>query len=123
VKDETANVGGSHKGRQLFAVLLLVEVLEELGRLPRRDLVIASCGNAALAAGVLAAAAARKLSAFVPVDADPLVVTQLRDLGVDVEPCARDGEAGDPCYRRFRHAVAGGDVPFSCQGPDNGAVL
>jgi threonine dehydratase len=123
VKDETANVGGSHKGRQLFGVLLLLEVLEELGRMPRRDLAIASCGNAALAAGVLAAAAGRRLTAYVPIEADSSVITELRDLGVDVEACARDRDAGDPCYRRFRAAVADGDVPFSCQGPDNGAVL
>lgn len=122
-KDETGNVGGSHKGRQLFGVLLLVEVLEELGRIPRRDLAIASCGNAALAAGVLAAAAGRQLTAFVPTEADASMVTQLRNLGVNVESCARDGDPGDPCYRRFRVAVADGDVPFSCQGPDNGAVL
>ena len=30
---------------------------------------------------------------------------------------------GDPCYLRFREAVAAGAVPFCCQGPDNGLTI
>ncbi len=123
VKDETTNVAGSHKSRHLFGVLLLLRVLEELGRGPSGELVIASCGNAAVAASVLAAATGRRLTAFVPADADRTVVERLRALRTTVEPCPRDGRPGDPCYRRFRQAVAGGAIPFSCQGPDNSVAV
>ena len=57
VKDETGNVSGSHKGRHLMGVLLHLEVAERLGLADpgaRPDLAIASCGNAALAAAVVA---------------------------------------------------------------------
>src|SRR5271165_2360940 len=57
VKDETGNVAGSHKGRHLTGVLLHLELAGRLGLAgsgPRPQLAIASCGNAALAAAVLA---------------------------------------------------------------------
>ncbi|MDQ1400543.1 MAG: threonine synthase [Acidimicrobiaceae bacterium] len=123
VKDETGNVAGSHKGRHLFGVLLLLRVLESLGHDVGGELVIASCGNAALAAATLAAAGGRHLTAFVPAGADPGVMALLAAAGAGVEVCPRDGRPGDPCYRRFRQAVAGGAIPFSCQGPDNGFAL
>ncbi|MDQ6614250.1 MAG: PLP-dependent lyase/thiolase [Actinomycetota bacterium] len=123
VKDETGNVAGSHKGRHLFGTLLLLRVLEALGHDVAGDLVIASCGNAARAAAVMAAAGGRHLVAFVPADADPRVMEQLAVLGAGVEVCRRDGRSGDPCYRRFRRAVADGAIPFSCQGPDNGFAI
>jgi threonine dehydratase len=128
VKNETGNVAGSHKGRHLFGVLLFISILEQLGLVgPERSgapLAIASCGNAALAAAVMTAAARRRLAVFVPVDADPAVVTRLKDLGADVTICERRaGEEGNPCYRRFVDAVAGGAVPFGCQGPDNGLTV
>ena len=87
VKDETGNVAGSHKGRHLMGVLLHLEVAERLGLADpaaRPDLAIASCGNAALAAAVVARAADRRLRVFVPVDADPVVLGGLRELGADV---------------------------------------
>ena len=59
VKDETGNVSGSHKGRHLMGVLIQLAVIERLGLARpgrRRDLAIASCGNAALAAAVVAGA-------------------------------------------------------------------
>ncbi len=123
VKDETGAVSGSHKGRHLFGVLLLLRVLEALGHDLPGDLAIASCGNAARAAAVIAAAAGRPLTAFVPPDADAQVMAQLRARGTVVEVCPRDGRPGDPCYRRFQQAVAAGAVPFSCQGPDNGFAI
>ena len=60
VKDETGNVAGSHKARHLMGVLLHLEVSEQAGLADparRPDLAVASCGNAALAAAVLARAA------------------------------------------------------------------
>ena len=44
----------------------------------RAPLAIASCGNAALAAAVVARAADRRLRVFIPPDADPAVVARLR---------------------------------------------
>jgi threonine synthase len=123
VKDETANVAGSHKGRHLFGVLLLLRVMEGLEQAAPADWAIASCGNAARVAAVLAAAGGRRLTAFVPVDVDSAVIDPLTALGAAVEACPRDGGPGDPCYRRFREAVAAGAVPFSCQGPDNGFAI
>ncbi|MDQ1391628.1 MAG: threonine synthase [Acidimicrobiaceae bacterium] len=123
VKDETGNVAGSHKGRHLFGVLLLLRVLEALGHDVGGELVIASCGNAALAAATVASAGGRHLTAFVPAGADPGVRALLAASGAAVEVCPRDGRPGDPCYRRLRQAVAGGAIAFSCQGPDNGFAI
>ncbi len=123
VKDETGNVAGSHKGRHLFGVLLLLRVLEALGHDVSGELVIASCGNAALAAATVASAGGRHLTAFVPAGGDPGVRALLAAAGAAVEVCPRDGRPGDPCYRRLRQAVAGGAIAFSCQGPDNGFAI
>jgi threonine synthase len=125
VKDETGNVAGSHKARHLFGILLELRVAEALGDGdPAVPLAIASCGNAALAAAVVARAADRELRVFVPVDADAGVLARLHDLGVAVVACPRrPGEAGDPSYLRLLEAVAEGAVPFTCQGPDNGLAI
>jgi threonine synthase len=123
VKDETGNVAGSHKGRHLMGVLLHLDS-EAHARVPAGRLAIASCGNAALAAGVVARAAGRALDVFVPTWADERILARLAELGATVTRCARRaGERGDPCYRRFRAAVAAGAVPFCCQGPDNGLTI
>ncbi len=127
VKDETGNVAGSHKGRHLIGLMLHLQVAERLGLTDpgaRPDLAIASCGNAALAAAVVARAADRRLRVFVPVDADPVVLAGLRDLGADVVTCARtpDGD-GDPAYARLQAELAAGALPFTCQGSENGLVI
>src|SRR5579862_4497060 len=100
VKDETGNVSGSHKGRHLMGVLIHLAVMEECGLLDaanRRELAIASCGNAALAAAVLARAGGWRLTVFVPPEANAGVVDQLRGLGASVVTCPRGpGEPGDP---------------------------
>ena len=125
VKDETGSVSGSHKARHLFGVLLFLEVAERVGLadFSRRELAIASCGNAALAAAVVAAAAGRRLRVFVPVDADPVVLGRLEDLGAHVAVCPRDDRPGDPTYRRLLEAIDGGAVPFTCQGNLNGLAV
>lgn len=113
IKDDTRNVGGSHKARHLFGVLLHHAVTTETAG----ELAIASCGNAALAAAVVARAADRPLRVFIPTWADPPVVARLEELGAQISVCERrPGEAGDPTYLRFVEAVTGGAVPFSCQG-------
>ncbi len=129
VKDETGNVSGSHKARHLMGVAIYLAVAEQTGLLSateaKRPLAIASCGNAALAAAIVARAAGRRLRVFVPTWAEPTVLDQLQSLDADLEICERrpgDG-AGDPCYLRFRSHVANGALPFSCQGPDNGLTI
>lgn len=127
VKDETGNVAGSHKGRHLMGILLHLEVSERLGLADpkaRPDLAIASCGNAALAAAVLARAVGRRLRVFVPVEADPVIMRALRELRADVVACARPRDVpGDPCFAGLLEEVARGAIPFTCQGSANGLVI
>jgi threonine synthase len=126
VKNETGNVSGSHKARHLFGVLLWLEVAELAGLADpdaRPSLAIASCGNAALAAAVVARAGGRALEVFVPPDADPVVLDQLETLGALVTTCPRDGLPGDPTYRRLLQAIEDGAVPFTCQGNLNGLAV
>lgn len=127
VKDETGNVSGSHKGRHLMGLLIYLEVAERLGLTRAGDrplLAIASCGNAALAAAVVARAGGRRLAVFVPQDADRAVMARLRDLGSEVVPCPRQpGVHGDPAYLRLRRELAAGAIPFTCQGNENGLAI
>jgi threonine synthase len=122
VKDETGNVSGSHKARHLFGVALHLEVAGVAQDVP---LAIASCGNAALAAAVVARAAQRPLRVFIPPDANPTVVRRLEELGAELNVCERSPltPPGDPCYHGFVAAVADGALPFTCQGPDNGLTI
>ncbi len=128
VKDETGNVAGSHKARHLMGLTVHLTLMEEIG-LPwpgTRDpvLAIASCGNAALAAAVVARAAGRRLDVFVPTWADPDLLTRLRDLQARVIVCPRKaGVPGDPTYRRLQQAIGDGAFPFTCQGPLNGLTI
>jgi threonine synthase len=124
VKDETGNVSGSHKARHLAGIMLYLLCVQDDPNAERPDLAIASCGNAALAAAVVARAAGWTLQAFVPPDANAAVLARLRELGTSLVICPReDGTAGDPCYRGFRAAIAEGAIPFCCQGPDNGLTI
>jgi threonine synthase len=90
----------------------------------RPPLAIASCGNAALAAAVVARAAERDLDVFIPDHADPAVVARLLGLGARIEVCERDpGVPGDPTVARLHAALAAGAVPFTCQGDLNGLAI
>ncbi|MDR7420912.1 MAG: pyridoxal-phosphate dependent enzyme [Armatimonadota bacterium] len=125
VKDETGNVSGSHKARHLMGLLVHLEVVAEVGGAPAvGELAIASCGNAALAAAVVARAGGRSLRVFVPTWAERPVVERLERLGARLEVCARDdGVPGDPTYHALRRALERGAFPFTCQGPDNGLTI
>lgn len=127
VKDETGNVSGSHKARHLFGLLLYLEVVQQLGladTAQQPDLAIASCGNAALAAAVVAAAGRRRLRVFIPVDADPKIVVRLRALGADVRVCPREPDVpGDPTVAGLHAALGAGALPFTCQGSENGLAI
>lgn len=129
VKNETGNVSGSHKARHLMGLLIHLEVVERVGLAAGAstgapDLAIASCGNAALAAAVVARAGGRRLRVFVPTNADPVVVARLEALGAHLTICPREeGPPGDPTYHRLQQAVREGALPFTCQGPDNGLTI
>jgi threonine synthase len=122
IKDETGNVSGSHKARHLFGTLLELELAGNNNA--ARPLAIASCGNAALAAAVVAKAAKRELLVFVPTDAEPAVLTRLAQLDARITVCERrDGERGDPTVLRMREALAAGALAFTCQGNENGLAI
>jgi threonine synthase len=130
IKDETNQVGGSHKARHLLSSLLHLLIVERVGLAPwtpvsRPSLAIASCGNAALAAATLAASASWPIEVFVPAGADAVVVARLTELGARLTICPRrEGDpAGDPCVHRYRVAVAAGAIPFGVQGPENAWCL
>ena len=131
VKDETHNVGGSQKARHLMSILLHLLVAEELGIAPwansasRPTLAISSCGNAAIAASTLAAAAKWPIDVFIPEWAGGVVVETLTALGARINRCARQIQdpPGDPTVLRFREAVNNGSIPFSVQGPENALCL
>ncbi len=130
VKDETGNVSGSHKGRHLMGTLLELEVAEAMRRAvgepaaPPPPLAVASCGNAALAAAVVARAARRPLDVFIPPEADRAVVARLRNLEARLTVCERKpGLSGDPTYLRLLEAVSSGAIAFSCQGNLNGLAV
>ncbi|MFT7463545.1 MAG: threonine synthase [Pseudohongiellaceae bacterium] len=128
IKNETGNVSGSHKARHLMGLAIWFAVTERVAYGEARleaALAIASCGNAALAAAVVARAVQRPLQVFVPEDADASVMDKLQFLEAQVLTCERrEGDPpGDPCLHRFHEAVAGGALPFSCQGSENGLVV
>jgi threonine synthase len=127
VKDETRNVAGSHKARHLLGVALHLKVAELLGltdRERRPTLAVASCGNAALAAAVVAAAGGWRLCVFVPAGADEAILARLGELGAQVVVCGRPaGSSGDPTYRRLKVALERGAVAFTCQGDLNGLAI
>ena len=126
VKDETGNVSGSHKARHLMGAMLELLVAEELGATGTRSqpLAIASCGNAALAAAVVARAAGRSLDVYVLAGADPVVLERLEQLQARVVVCEREpGVSGDPSVHRLREAIAAGAIPFTCQGNENGLAI
>ena len=125
VKDETGNVSGSHKARHLMGVMLALKVAEDIGTTkPETPLAIASCGNAALAAAVVAKAAQRRLRVFVLPGAEPAVMARLEALGAELEVCERQpGRSGDPSVHRLLDAITDGAIPFTVQGNLNGLAI
>lgn len=127
IKVEVDNVGGSHKARHLMGVMIFDQLRRARGERTPERLAIASCGNAAIGAAVIARAMDRPLDVFVPVWADRNVIATLDEFGAHITRCERrDGESGDPCYVRFREAIGpaagtspqGGASPFGVQSTD-----
>lgn len=125
IKNETINVSGSHKGRHLMGIMIWLKLFPEANPVSESaPLAIASCGNAALGAAVVAKAGGMPLEVYVPPDANPKLLSMLSDLGARLSPCPREGDvAGDPCMHRFEEAVASGSLPFTVQGPRNALCL
>ncbi len=116
-KDETHNVGGSHKARHLMGLLLhlAVDATSEDSRLA-----ISSCGNAAIGAATVARAAGRPIDVYIPTWADSTVVNVLSHLDATIHVCERrPGETGDPCMLRFTEAVDDGALAFGVQATEN----
>ena len=85
---------------------------------------IASCGNAALAAAVLARAVGRRIDVFVPTWANDAVLSRITELGGRVVRCEREpGVPGDPAHHAMLAAIEAGAVPFSCQGTETPATI
>ena len=104
-----------HKGRHLFGVALGLALTETQ---PER-LAIASCGNAAFAASVVAAAVDQPLEVFVPDWADQAITDRIAAHGATVVRTERDPDRlGDPAYHAMVDAIAAGATAFSCQGTD-----
>ncbi len=121
VKDETHNVSGSHKARHLFGVAVQEAVKADPGGGP---FAIASCGNAALGAAVIAHAVEHSLEVFVPEWANEAVVDRIEDLGGEVVRCERrPGVLGDPAHHAMVAAIESGAVPFSCQGTETPSTI
>ena len=126
VKDETGGVAGSQKARHLCTILLHLIAAQRLGHLvDRPPLAIASCGNAALAAATLAAAADWPIDVYVPTWMSDGFASELDRLGARTHRCERrrSDPPGDPSMLRFREAIATGSVPFTVQGPENALAL
>ncbi len=120
VKDETENVSGSHKARHLFTAAL-EESINPSGDGP---LAIASCGNAALGAAIIAAAVSRELEVYVPQWANDAVVAEIESLGARVLRIDRHPDVpGDPAHHAMVCAIDAGATPFSCQGTETPAAI
>ena len=125
IKDETGSVSGSHKARHLFGVALSdkLRVLERDGH-DEAPYAIASCGNAALAAAVIARAVRRRLDVYVPTWANESVLARITELGGRVVRCARvEGVRGDPAHHGMLAALRAGAMAFSCQGSETPATI
>ena len=124
VKDETGNVSGSHKARHLFGVALAHRLEDPEAGDGEPPYAIASCGNAALAAAVVARAVGRRIDVFVPTWANEAVVDRITELGGRVVRCEREpGVPGDPAHHAMLAAIEAGAVPFSCQGTETPATI
>ncbi len=129
VKDETCNVSGSHKARHLFGVALahqleLATASDSEEPANAAPFAIASCGNAALAAAVVARALEHPLEVFVPTWANETVTDRISGLGGRVRCCERQsGVAGDPAHHAMLAAIADGAIPFSCQGTETPTTI
>jgi threonine synthase len=114
LKDETRNPTSSFKDR---AMAVGVAKAVELGR---RDVVIASSGNAAASLAAYSAAAGIRCHAFVPEDASIGKIAQLLLFGATTVRCKQEKEGEDPTVGAMLEAVEkSGYYPCPSFGPFN----
>ena len=94
-------MGGSHKARHLFGVALHLAVTEDTKE--TQPLAIASCGNAAIAAAIVAKAINRPiLEVFVPTWAEISACDTSRHGSSNIQVCeSNPSTLGDHCYAHF----------------------
>ena len=121
VKDETGNVGGSHKARHLMGILLYLAVTQRKTSRRWRSPVAATRRSPQPCSRAPLRVRCRSSSRRMPKQA---VLDRLHVLGATVVSCPRAaGEPGDPCVRRFHEALRAGALPFCCQGNENGLAI
>jgi threonine dehydratase len=122
LKNESVQLMGSHKSRHLAGAILYLETLRLIKEEEEKtNLSIFSCGNAALGASAIAAAAGYNLYTFVPEHIEKDIEAILSNLGSKVVKVSREGSVGkgDPCNIRYNESLEKFDwVPFSCYGHD-----
>ena len=122
IKNETGNVSGSHKSRHLMGNIIYFDVLYR-GKIfkDKPKLAIYSCGNAAMAAAIVAKAANYELNTYIPPNVNKNVFDYLNSFDANVITCPRQpNQDGDPCYIKFQEAITNNTaIPFSCSGIDN----
>ncbi|WP_083460095.1 pyridoxal-phosphate dependent enzyme [Jiangella muralis] len=135
LKLEQLQLSGSFKARGAFnSVLRLVE----LGRLPAAGLVIASGGNAGIAAALAGRHAGAPVTVFVPTDTPAVKVDRLRSLGATVrdggpthpdthlavaEFVSLTGAAAMHPYDTFDMVAGAGTLALELDGADHGPVV
>lgn len=114
LKDETRNPSASFKDRAM--AVGLAKAVE----LRKKDVVIASSGNAAASLASYSAAAGIKCHAFVPHDASKAKIAQLLLYGADVLRCKQVKEGEDPSVQMMISAADKfGYYPCPSFGPFN----
>ncbi len=114
LKDETRNPSASFKDRAMTVGLAKASELQ------KRDVVIASSGNAAASLAAYSAAAGITCHAFVPQDASKGKIAQLLLFGADVLRCKQIKEGEDPTVKMMISAIDRfGYYPCPSFGPFN----
>src|SRR5271157_307255 len=114
LKDETRNPTASFKDR---AMAVGIAKAVEMGK---KDVVIASSGNAAASLAAYSAAAGIRCHAFVPDDASIGKLAQLRQYGATTVQCKQDKEGEDATVQAMLRAVEdSGYYPCPSFGPFN----
>ena len=123
IKNETNNISGSHKSRHLMGNIIYFDILYKKNiYLIKPKLGIYSCGNAAIAAAIIAKSAQYQLNVYIPTNVSQNTIKYLKSFDANIVLCPRSKniQFGDPCYHTFKQAIKQQEIiPFSCSGIDN----
>ena len=124
IKNETNNISGSHKSRHLMGNIIYFDILYKSNIYTSKPkLGIYSCGNAAMAASIIAKSAKYQLNAYIPTNVSQDTIEYLKSFDTNIISCPRNNinaQFGDPCYNKFKQAIKQHKIiPFSCSGIDN----